>query len=244
MSEVKRVISILIDVLRPYYSSLRTIREDTLICENDIKRAIYTVKIFPPSEPSVQILKVDVVNFEPQRVFIVSQIEDWLYAVEDALSGMQVKVSRVSPIDIMSAGFLPFSEHIGIAVRDAEEAERKFYDVLGVRSSGKHKVESEGLIASFIWIGSTRVELLEPFSQDSAVKSFLDKRGEGIHHIAVEVEDFDKRIEELKNKGYKLIGPRIGATGKRVVFIHPKDFMGILLEIVEKGYREKSFEHD
>lgn len=242
MEEIKKVRTILTEVLKPY-CNIRTIREDTLFCENHQKKVIYVIKIFPPSEPSVQILKVDVMNFKPSEVIIVSQIEDWVYAVGDALADLQVNVYRLSPIDIMVAGFLPFSEHIGIAVKNIEEAERKFYDVLGVKPSGRHRVETEGLIASFIWIGGTRIELLEPFSQDSAVKSFLEKRGEGIHHIAIEADDFDEKVEQLKNKGYKLIGPRIGATGKRVVFIHPKDFMGILLEIVEKGYREKSFEH-
>lgn len=241
MNEIEKVRTVLMEVLKPYYNI--SIREDTLFCENDQKKVIYVIKIFPPSEPYIQILKVDVMNFKPIEVIIVSQIEDWVYAVKEALGDLQVNVYRLSPIDIMVAGFLPFSEHIGVAVRNIDEAERKFYDVLGVKPSGRHRVETEGLVASFIWVGGTRIELLEPFSQDSAVQSFLEKRGEGIHHIAIETEDFDRKVEQLKSKGYKLIGPRIGATGKRVVFIHPKDFMGILLEIVEKGYRAKSFEH-
>lgn len=241
MNEIEKVRTVLMEVLKPYYNI--SIRGDTLFCENDQKKVIYVIKIFPPSEPYIQILKVDVMNFKPIEVIIVSQIEDWVYAVKEALGDLQVNVYRLSPIDIMVAGFLPFSEHIGVAVRNIDEAERKFYDVLGVKPAGRHRVETEGLVASFIWVGGTRIELLEPFSQDSAVQSFLEKRGEGIHHIAIETEDFDRKVEELKSKGYKLIGPRIGATGKRVVFIHPKDFMGILLEIVEKGYRAKSFEH-
>lgn len=246
MNEVQRTVSSLKEILKPYYE-LRSIRDDTLVAQLDSRKIIYTVKIFPPTSISVQVLVGDILNVKPEEVAVVSQIEDWKYAVEDAVrnSGVSdIKVKIISPIDVgaMTAGFTPFSEHIGVAVRNIEDAERKFFDVLGVKPAGRHRVESEGLTASFIWVGATRIELLEPFSEDSAVKSFLEKRGEGIHHIAVETDDFDRKVEELRSKGYKVIGPRIGATGKRVIFIHPKDFMGILLEIVEKGYREKSFE--
>lgn len=246
MNEVERTILLLKEILKPYYK-VEKIRDDTLLAQSDSEKTLYTVKIFPPTPSSVQSVMGDIISYKPKIIQVVSQIEDWTYAIEDTLkeNGISANVKRLSPLDIgsMTAGITPFSEHIGVAVKNLEEAEKKFEDVLGVKPSGRHKVQTEGLTASFIWIGSTRVELLEPFSDDSAVKSFLEKKGEGIHHIAVEIENFDAKVDELQKKGYRIIGPRIGATGKRVIFIHPKDFMGILLELVEKGYREKSFEH-
>jgi lactoylglutathione lyase/methylmalonyl-CoA/ethylmalonyl-CoA epimerase len=243
--EFEREKALLRAILEPYFN----LKEDGeyLIAEKDGKRDLWAIKINPPTPASCEMTAGKVIELKPSGyVFVVSQFEDWVYALSDSLreKNFNISVKRVSPIDIgaMTAGFLPFSEHIGVAVRNLDEAEKKFEDVLGIKPSGRHKVETEGLTASFIWVGATRIELLEPFSDSSAVKSFLEKRGEGIHHIAVEVDDFDKKVEELKNKGYKIIGPRIGATGKRVVFIHPKDFLGILLELVEKGYRAKSFE--
>lgn len=246
MSELERTVELLKEILRPYHT-LTDVREDTILAESGSKKNLYTVKIFPPSMTSVQTVVSDVISTRPSKLIIVSQIEDWLFAMQDALkeANLSVDVERLSPLDIgsMTAGFLPFSEHIGVAVKSIEEAERKFFEVLGIKASGRHKIETEGITASFMWVGSTRVELLEPYKEESAVKSFIDKRGEGIHHIAVEIEDFDRKVEELKSKGYNIIGPRKGATGKRVVFIHPKDFMGILLELVEKGYRSSSLEH-
>lgn len=245
MSEIEREMKLLESILSPYFKIAKK-GADYLVAEKDGEKHLWTAKINFPTPASVEILAGEIIAIKPKSVFVVSQFEDWQTALTDSLKekGFSCEVQRISPIDIgaMTAGFLPFSEHIGVAVNNLEEAEKKFEEVLGVKPSGRHRVETEGLTASFIWIGSTRIELLEPFSNDSAVKSFLEKRGEGIHHIAVQVDDFDRKLEELKNKGYRIIGPRIGATGKRVFFIHPKDFLGILLEIVEKGYREKTFE--
>ena len=246
-SELEREKKLLKSLLSPYY---RVEEEgEFLICTDGEKKLVYVLKINPPTPASCEFVAGKLKEIRPDEVFVVSQFEEWVSALSDTLAEIgekKMKVGRISPIDVgaMTAGFLPFSEHVGVAVKNLVEAEKKFEEVLGVRPSGRHKVEGEGLTASFIWIGSTRIELLEPFSEDSAVKSFLEKKGEGIHHIAIEVDDFDRKIEELKSKGYRLIGPRKGATGKRVVFIHPKDFMGILLELVEKGYRAESFKHE
>ncbi len=243
LSELERVVNLIKVILSPY-CQIHQDGDMILARSNDILD-LYVVKIHSPTQPAVEILAVKVVNLKPSRVVIVSQIEGWKMLLEESLrdKGFDVKVELLSPIDVgnMTVGYLPFSEHVGIAVSDLREAEKKFEEVLGVKPAGRHRVESEGLTASFIWLGSTRIELLEPFSSDSAVKSFLEKRGEGIHHIAVQVDDFDKRVNELREKGYRIIGPKIGATGRKVAFVHPKDFMGILLELVEKGYREESF---
>ncbi len=245
IGEVEREIMLLRQILKPYFS-LEFEGKDTIISvDENGRKTIYIVRVNPPSPMSVEVSAAKVIEKKPNEVVVITQIEDWVFALKESLreKGFDIPIRRLSPIDIgaMTAGVFPFSEHIGIAVRSLDEAENKFQDVLGVRTAGRHRVETEGLTASFIWIGSTRIELLEPFSESSAVASFLEKKGEGIHHIAVEVDNFDKKVEELKQKGYRLIGPRKGATGKRVVFIHPKDFMGILLELVEKGYRKEGF---
>ena len=130
-----------------------------------------------------------------------------------------------------------FIEHIGIAVKSCGEAEKIFEEVFGVKVSERHRIEQEGVNVSFILLGDMRIELLEPVSKESPVASFIEKRGEGVHHIAIEVKNFDDILERLKQK-YKIIGPRISTTGKRFFFIHPKDFCGILIEIVEEGYRK------
>lgn len=242
MSETERILSLLKEILKAYHT-VNVVSDESLLAESDSQRLLYTVKIFPPSAQSVRKVLEEVSLYRPNKLFVISQIEGWADELHEHLK--DIKIRRISPIDIgnMTAEILPFSEHIGIAVKDINEAERKFQEVLGVKPSGRHVMETEGLKISFMWLGAIKVELLEPISESSAVKSFLERRGEGIHHIAVEVQDFDAKIDALRERGYRIIGPRIGATGKRVAFVHPADFMGVLLEIVERGYRKASFEH-
>ncbi len=126
--------------------------------------------------------------------------------------------------------------HIGIAVRSIDEAKR-FYELLGLEVEGEEVVEEQKVKVAFIQVGETRVELLEPTSEDSPVAKFLDKRGEGIHHIAFQVDDIEAALEELKKSGVRLIDerPRRGAHNTRIAFVHPKSTNGVLVELCQEG---------
>ena len=125
-------------------------------------------------------------------------------------------------------------DHIGIAVRNGEEAVR-LYQLLGFRLTGKEYVEDQELWAYFLeGDDGSRIELLEPTG--GVIAKFIEKRGEGIHHIAVEVDDIKGLSEKLKELGFKLVyeEPRRGAEGTWVNFVHPKSAHGVLIEILEK----------
>ena len=126
--------------------------------------------------------------------------------------------------------------HIGIAVRSIEEA-KMFYEVMGLQVEGYEVVEEQEVKVAFVPVGETRIELLEPTSEDSPVAKFIAKRGEGIHHIAFEVDDIEKALEVLKENGVRLIDeePRRGAHGTRIAFLHPKSTNGVLIEICQEG---------
>ncbi|ERM93347.1 hypothetical protein O163_00160 [Caldanaerobacter subterraneus subsp. yonseiensis KB-1] len=127
-------------------------------------------------------------------------------------------------------------DHIGIAVKSIEEA-RKFYEeVLGLKVTGIEEVEEQKVKTAFIPVGESEIELLESTSEDGPVAKFIEKRGEGIHHIALQVDDIEKALEGLKGKGVKLIDevPRYGAGGAKIAFVHPKSANGVLLELCER----------
>ena len=126
-------------------------------------------------------------------------------------------------------------DHIGIAVRSIEESS-KIYRLLGLEVSHVEVVESQGVKTAFLKLGESNIELLEPIDENSPVFKFLEKRGEGIHHIALSVENIGEKLKELKNNGVKLINnePVKGAHGKLVAFVHPKSAGGVLLELCEK----------
>jgi methylmalonyl-CoA epimerase len=126
--------------------------------------------------------------------------------------------------------------HLGIATKDIQEALRFWQDALGLEHIHSEVVEDQKVRVAILPIGETNIELLEPTSEDSPISKFLEKRGGGIHHIAVEVEDIEKSLEKLKSEGMKLIDetPRIGAGGCLIAFVHPKSTDGVLLELVQK----------
>jgi len=127
-------------------------------------------------------------------------------------------------------------EHIGIAVKNIEEAEQRFTQLLGTSSYKREIVESEGVLTSFFKVGESKIELLAAVGNNSPIQKFIEKKGEGIHHIAFEVENIEQKITELKEKGFQLINdiPKDGADNKRIAFIHPKTTGGILVEICEE----------
>ena len=126
-------------------------------------------------------------------------------------------------------------DHIAIAVFNLDEASNRLGRILGSEVLSREKVESEGIEAVMFKIGDTKIELVCPLSEDSVVAKFLRKRGEGMHHIAVGVDDIDSEIARLKEENVKLVDDtaKEGAMGRRVAFIHPKSTSGVLLELVE-----------
>jgi methylmalonyl-CoA epimerase len=125
-------------------------------------------------------------------------------------------------------------DHIGIAVKSIEEA-AKLYTDLGLKIEGTEIVESQKVKVAFIGIGQSKIELLEATSPDGNVAKFIEAKGEGIHHLAVRVDNIEKALEELSAKGYALIDkvPRMGAGGHKIAFVHPKSTKGVLLELAE-----------
>ena len=130
--------------------------------------------------------------------------------------------------------------HIGIAVKNLDAALPLYTDVLGLPLEGMETVESEGVRVAFLRIGETRIELLEPLSPDSPISSFLEKRGEGIHHIALEVDGIGQKLNWLSEKGVRLIHeqPKQGAHGALIAFLHPKATGGVLYELCEPAKTE------
>ncbi|MBC5775049.1 methylmalonyl-CoA epimerase [Pontibacter sp. KCTC 32443] len=127
-------------------------------------------------------------------------------------------------------------EHIGIAVKNFSEANALYYKLLGVEPYKTEYVESEGVNTSFFRAGDTKIELLEATNSDSAIAKFIEKRGEGIHHIAFEVEDIIAEMERLKQEGFILLNeqPKKGADNKLVCFVHPKSANGVLVELTQE----------
>lgn len=126
-------------------------------------------------------------------------------------------------------------EHIGIAVKDLEISNTIFEDILGSPPYKTEIVESEGVSTSFFKVGPNKIELLEATREDSPISKFIEKRGEGIHHIAFSVDNVEEEIKRLVKKGYRLINdiPKKGADKKRIAFLHPKSSNGVLIELCQ-----------
>ena len=125
-------------------------------------------------------------------------------------------------------------DHLGIAVKSLAEA-KKFYEKLGLKPMADETVAAEQVRLSMVPIGESRIELLEPLSPESPIAKFLAKRGEGLHHVALHVDDLSATVERLKADGTRLISDeiKVGAGGHRYVFVHPSSAGGVLLELVE-----------
>jgi methylmalonyl-CoA epimerase len=130
--------------------------------------------------------------------------------------------------------------HLGIATKGIDEALKFWSDALGLENIHTEIVEDQKVRVAMLPIGESRIELLEPTSDDSPISKFLEKRGGGIHHIAVEVEDINAALSILKSNGVRLIdeAPRIGAEGCLVAFVHPSSANGVLLELVQSTATE------
>jgi len=125
-------------------------------------------------------------------------------------------------------------DHIGIAVKSLEAA--RIYESLGLRVEHVETVESQKVKTAFLSVGDANLELLEPSSEESPIAKFIEKRGEGIHHICLRVDDLESHLARLKSEGYRLVNeePVPGAHGCRVAFLHPSAGNGVLIELSEK----------
>jgi methylmalonyl-CoA epimerase len=128
-------------------------------------------------------------------------------------------------------------DHIGIAVKSLAGAVKVYEDLIGLKVSGYDQVDDQGVKVAMLPIGESRIELLEPISEESPIQKFMTKRGEGIHHIAVQVDNIQEALDRLKAAGARLIDstPRKGAHDSLIAFVHPASTNGVLLELVQHG---------
>jgi len=127
-------------------------------------------------------------------------------------------------------------DHIGIAVKNLDETLKFYEDVMGIKCTSKEEVEEQKVRVAFLPVGDSEVELLESTTEDGPVARFIEKRGEGVQHIAFKVDNIEEAIKDLQEKGVRLIDekPRYGAGGARIAFLHPKSTSGVLIEISER----------
>jgi len=128
-------------------------------------------------------------------------------------------------------------DHLGIAVNSMDEGKAFWHDILGLPFEGSETVAEQKVTTGFFPVGESEVELLESTAPDGPVAKFIEKKGQGIQHIAFRVENIDAALAELKEKGVKLIDetPRIGAGGAKIAFLHPKATQGVLVELCERA---------
>ncbi len=127
-------------------------------------------------------------------------------------------------------------EHLGIAVKDLDQAEKVYASLLNTTSYKREVVESEGVSTSFFKCGDSKIELLEATKPDSPIAKFIEKKGEGIHHIAYAVSDIVSEMKRLESEGFTLLNkePKLGADNKLVAFVHPKNCNGVLVELCQE----------
>jgi methylmalonyl-CoA/ethylmalonyl-CoA epimerase len=127
-------------------------------------------------------------------------------------------------------------EHIGIAVKDLDAANEVYSKLLGVEPYKSEGVESEGVMTSFFQTGVNKIELLAATNSDSAIAKFIEKKGEGIHHIAFHVDDIYAEMDRLRKEGFVLLNdePKMGADNKLICFVHPKGTHGVLVELCQE----------
>jgi methylmalonyl-CoA epimerase len=131
-------------------------------------------------------------------------------------------------------------DHLGIAVRSIADSLQFYQRALGLEPAGRVEVPDQGVTVALLPVGDSRIELLEPVGRDTPVGRFLEKRGEGLHHICYEVDDLDAKLQEVRSLGLRVLDgyPRRGAEGKLVAFLHPSSANGVLVELVQKTSEE------
>ena len=127
-------------------------------------------------------------------------------------------------------------EHIGIAVKDLNKSENLFEKLLGQKPYKKEEVKSEGVVTTFFKVADQKIELLHASNKESPISKFIEKRKEGVHHLALHVDNIKKEVERLEGLGFEFISttPKKGADNKMIVFLHPKSTNGVLVELCEE----------
>jgi len=129
----------------------------------------------------------------------------------------------------------PFIDHLGIAVRSIDDALRFYQEQLGLKVTLRQTVEIEQVRVAMLPLGESRIELIEAAEPGSVIAQFIDQRGEGLHHVAIQVPDLHTTVERLKAAGARLMNePRAGAGGRQYVFVHPASAGGVLLELIQE----------
>src|SRR5690625_504993 len=171
--------------------------------------------------------------------------EDIAFLIEKGVkkvftSGSSTEVLAQYIQDLIDPGKIPIEApkkiaHIGIAVKSIDDVLSFYTDSLGLELENVENVESEGVKVAFLKIGESRIELLEPLNESSSIQQYLDKKGEGIHHIALEVDNIDARLNQLQTEGIKLVNDesKPGAHNSQIAFIHPKAANGVLFELCQ-----------
>ncbi len=128
-------------------------------------------------------------------------------------------------------------DHIGIAVKSIDDVLKFYRDTLGIECKGTEVVEDQHVKTAFLPLGQSEIELLESTTEDGTIAKFIEKNGEGIQHIALRVDDIEDALNDMREKGVRLIDekPRLGAGGARIAFLHPKSTHGVLLELCERN---------
>lgn len=128
-------------------------------------------------------------------------------------------------------------DHVGIAVRDLKEALKFYEEVLGIKATGQEEVPEQKVVTAFLPLGDSELELLESTDPAGPIARYIEKRGEGIQHIALRVDNIEEALEKMRAAGIRLLDevPRRGAGGARIAFLHPKDTGGVLLELTERS---------
>jgi len=171
-----------------------------------------------------------------ERIELGSMIADVSDAGREGLRDVRGEASIAEVIDELREGDGSALDHVGIAVRSIAAA-REFYEALGLTVGREEVVEQESVRTAMVPLGGTRLELLQATAEDSAIRRFVAKRGEGLHHIAVRVADVDTAFARMKAEGVRLVsdGVRVGAGGHRYFFVHPASAGGVLVEVVGEG---------
>lgn len=132
-------------------------------------------------------------------------------------------------------------EHIGIAVNNLEQSLNFYQDILGLEFLKKEIVEAQGVKIAFLKVGESKIELLEPLTEESTIARFIKKNGQGIHHFALLVDSIEDKIKDMQAHGAKLIGDKVtvGADNMKIIFVHPKTTNGVLLELCEPLAKEE-----
>ncbi len=127
-------------------------------------------------------------------------------------------------------------EHIGIAVKDLDQAEKLYAGILGAKPYKREEVKSEGVLTSFLRNGPNKIELLQSTKPDGPIAKFIEKKGEGMHHVAFAVQDIKSEMKRLAAEGFRLLNeePKKGADNKWICFVHPKSANGVLIELCQE----------